>query len=102
MTEVSSIMAKICNINFWIENDPPPPPLELFRKFIRFGRERRPLRSGLRGLTPPPPLTYGQPDRKKTVLFYDDERVNPPTPGLLSILAPRKVKSGSKKAIEGF
>ena len=24
MTEVSSIMAKICNINFWIENDPPP------------------------------------------------------------------------------
>ena len=25
MTEVSSIMAKICNINFWIENDPPPP-----------------------------------------------------------------------------
>ena len=40
MTEVSSIMAKICNINFWIEND--PPPLELFRKFIHFGRERRP------------------------------------------------------------
>ena len=35
-------MAKICNINFWIENDPPP-PLELFRKFIHFGRERRPL-----------------------------------------------------------
>ena len=34
-------MAKICNINFWIEND--PPPLELFRKFIRFGRGRRPL-----------------------------------------------------------
>ena len=24
MTKVSSIMAKICNINFWIENDPPP------------------------------------------------------------------------------
>ena len=24
MTEVSSIMAKIWNINFWIENDPPP------------------------------------------------------------------------------
>ena len=22
---------KICNVNFWIENDPPP-PLELFRK----------------------------------------------------------------------
>ena len=43
MTEVSSIMAKICNINFWIENDPPPPPLELFRKFIRFGRGMRPL-----------------------------------------------------------
>ena len=26
--------SKICNINFWIENDP---PLELFRKFIRCG-----------------------------------------------------------------
>ena len=25
---------KICNINFWIEDD--PPPLALFRKFIRF------------------------------------------------------------------
>jgi len=25
MTEVSSIMAKICNIIFWIENEPPPP-----------------------------------------------------------------------------
>ena len=35
-------MAKICNINFWIENDPPP-LLELFRKFIRFGRGKRPL-----------------------------------------------------------
>ena len=27
---------KICNINFWIENDPTP-PLALFQKFIRFG-----------------------------------------------------------------
>ena len=42
MTEVSSIMANICNINFWIENDPPP-SLELFRKFIRFGRGKLPL-----------------------------------------------------------
>ena len=25
MTEVSSIMAKICNINFWIENESPLP-----------------------------------------------------------------------------
>ena len=25
MTEVSSIMAKVCNIIFWIENAPPPP-----------------------------------------------------------------------------
>ena len=33
-------MSKICNINFWIENDP---PLELFRKFIRFGVRTRPL-----------------------------------------------------------
>ena len=35
------IMAKICNINFWIGNDPPPPS-ELFRKFIRFGRDKLP------------------------------------------------------------
>ena len=35
-------MAKICNINFWIENEPPPPS-ELFRKFIRFGGGRLPL-----------------------------------------------------------
>ena len=44
MTEVSFIMAKICDINFWIENEPPlPPPSELFRKFIRFGGGRLPL-----------------------------------------------------------
>ena len=30
MTEVLSIMAKICNVNFWIENDPLPPS-ELFQ-----------------------------------------------------------------------
>ena len=34
VTELSSIMAKICNINFWIENDPPPfgtfPKIHLF------------------------------------------------------------------------
>ena len=34
MIEVSFIMAKIFNINFWIGNDPPPPS-ELFRNFIR-------------------------------------------------------------------
>ena len=33
---------KICNINFWIENDPPP-PLALFQKFIRFGCRTLPL-----------------------------------------------------------
>ena len=27
--------------DFWIENDPPP-PLELFKKFIRFGGANRP------------------------------------------------------------
>ena len=32
---------KICNINFWIEND--PSPLEVFRKFIRFDTLTRPL-----------------------------------------------------------
>ena len=36
---------KICNINFWIENDPPPlsPPLELFQIIIQFGRGTLPL-----------------------------------------------------------
>ena len=33
---------KICNINFWIENDPPP-PLALFQNFIRFGSRILPL-----------------------------------------------------------
>ena len=28
---------QICNINFWIGNDPPPPFLALFQKFIQFG-----------------------------------------------------------------
>ena len=32
---------KICNINFWIESD--PPPLAFFQKFIRFGSRTRPL-----------------------------------------------------------
>ena len=34
---------KICNINFWIENDPPP-PLALFQKCIRFGSAILPFR----------------------------------------------------------
>ena len=34
-------MAKICNINFWIGND--PPLLELFQKFIRFGSAALPI-----------------------------------------------------------
>ena len=37
---------KICNINFWIENDlppPAPPPLEIFQKIIRFGSGTLPL-----------------------------------------------------------
>ena len=33
---------KICNIDFWIENY--PPPLALFQKFIRFGSGILPLR----------------------------------------------------------
>ena len=36
MTKVSSIMAKICNINFWIENDPSPPPFGTFPKIHPF------------------------------------------------------------------
>ena len=28
---------QICNINFWIGNDPPPPFLALFQKIIQFG-----------------------------------------------------------------
>ena len=35
------LRSKICNINFWIGND--PPLLELFRKFIRFGDAILPL-----------------------------------------------------------
>ena len=42
MTKVPFIMAKICNIIFLIENDPPPLS-ELFLKFIRFGNVRHPL-----------------------------------------------------------
>ena len=42
MTEELFIMAKICNINFGIGNDPPP-LLELFRKNICFGGFIRPL-----------------------------------------------------------
>ena len=34
--------AEICNKNFWIGNDPPP-RLELFQKFIRFGGVMLPL-----------------------------------------------------------
>ena len=44
MTEVSSIMAKICNINFWIENDPPP-PLGTFSKIHPFWKGNASLRS---------------------------------------------------------
>ena len=34
----------MCNINFWIENEPSlPPPLELFQKIIRFGSWTLPL-----------------------------------------------------------
>ena len=33
---------KICNINFWIGNAPPP-PLELFQKFIQFGSGVSPI-----------------------------------------------------------
>ena len=31
------ITAKICNIIFWIGNDPPSPRSEVFRKFIEYG-----------------------------------------------------------------
>ena len=42
MTEVSSIMAKICNINFWIEND--PPPFGTFPKIHPFWKGKASLR----------------------------------------------------------
>ena len=48
--------SKICNINFWIENYPSPPPLALFRKFIRFG-----------SLTLP--SVFRKPQRKKARQF---------------------------------
>ena len=44
MTEVSSIMAKICNINFWIEND--PPPFGTFPKIHPFWRRSASLKAG--------------------------------------------------------
>ena len=37
MTEEAFIMAKICNINFWIGNDPPP-PFGTFPKIHHFWR----------------------------------------------------------------
>ena len=47
MTEVSSIMAKICNINFWIENDPPhPPPFGTFPKIHPFWKGNASLTCG--------------------------------------------------------
>ena len=48
MTEVSSIMAKICNINFWIENDPPP-PFGTFPKIHQFWRCGASLNDDLTG-----------------------------------------------------
>ena len=36
MTKVLSIMAKICKINFWIENAPPLPPFGTFQKIHPF------------------------------------------------------------------
>ena len=36
LLDTNSLKLPIYNINFWIGNDLPP-PLELFRKFIRFG-----------------------------------------------------------------
>ena len=44
MTEVSSIMAKICNINFWIEND--PTPFGTFPKIHPFWMYQASLRAG--------------------------------------------------------
>ena len=48
MTEVSSIMAKICNINFWIEND--PPPFGTFPKIHPFWKGNASLNRFTRGL----------------------------------------------------
>ena len=47
MTEVSSIMAKICNINSWIENDPPPPPFGTFPKIHPFWKGKASLSIGI-------------------------------------------------------
>ena len=44
MTEEAFIMAKICNINFWIGNDPtPPPPFGTFPKIHRYWYQRASL-----------------------------------------------------------
>ena len=42
MLKKPCLKVQILQYKFWIENEPHP-LLELFRKFIRFGRERRPL-----------------------------------------------------------
>ena len=47
MTEVSSIMAKICNINFCIENEPHPPPLGTFPKIHPFRMCQASLREAI-------------------------------------------------------
>ena len=38
---------KICDINFWIENDHPPPSSARFQKIIRYGCRTLPLHSGI-------------------------------------------------------
>ena len=43
---MENYVPKICNINFWIENDPTP-PLALFKKFIRFGSGTLPIEQNL-------------------------------------------------------
>ena len=40
MTEEAFIMAKICKINFWIGNAPPPPPFGTFPKIHPFWKSR--------------------------------------------------------------
>ena len=42
MFKKSCLRSKICNINIWVEKNPPPPHLELFRKLISFGVAIRP------------------------------------------------------------
>ena len=105
MTEEAFIMAKICNINFWIGNDPPPPPPlppPLF--FLMIRRPPRSTRSPYAPLVRASPngatnapalgrLERGRPS-SATIALGDRRPARgrpvggPPAPGVPTVLQP--------------